>query len=221
MPRMSSLSDLTFHTPSQIVGTPFSINAPKFEYPFPETTSSTPEPSPLSSSLPTLPSIATASFSFSAASQPLLATPPPVLHHFPNSFPLPPDMPNYSATHPMMRNVAVRDPPVPPGLAKKRHRWSLGLGLQKRSASNESWGSDASYDGSTGTAMTTESLLSRRLRERGGDVGSGIVMEADKSVRAITGDVTSDSEASPKNPPAEDHPVKSQDGVDSPGEPSE
>ncbi|KAJ6591662.1 hypothetical protein DFH09DRAFT_1137622 [Mycena vulgaris] len=142
MPPLTNLADLTLHSPSSmIVGTPFSdANSTRFEYPFPDksATSSSPElpsgnspphHSPTFSSISPSPS----SSALASASQPQLAlNAPPTLQHFPASFPPPPELSNYSPTHPKMRAV---DPPVPPALVKRRQRWTLGLGSLSRKIS--------------------------------------------------------------------------------------
>ncbi|KAJ7043457.1 hypothetical protein C8F04DRAFT_1072141 [Mycena alexandri] len=142
---MPNLADLSLHSPSSmIVGTPFSdINSTRFEYPFPDKTStfgspelagpssSPPQHSPTFSSLSSSPSPS----ALVSASQPqLVLNAPPALQHFPASFPPPSDIPNsYSPTHPKMR--AVNPPPVPPALVKRRQRWTLGLGSLTRKIS--------------------------------------------------------------------------------------
>ncbi|KAF8079305.1 hypothetical protein FPV67DRAFT_1444457 [Lyophyllum atratum] len=138
------LSDLALHSPSsQIVGTPFTTES-RFEYPFPDSSSSPSDaPSPSSSVIltPGFPSVCTsASFpSSSSQSLTLSSSPPSMTSPFPPTFPLPANLPTYSSTHPKMR---AGDPPVPPGLVKKRQRWSLGL-LRRRS-SNSSQTSEGS-----------------------------------------------------------------------------
>lgn len=146
LPHLGDLGDLSFHSPSQIVGTPFAVSSPPFEYPFPDTSlssdaasiSSTSNSPPFSfASMSTPPQAALVS-----ASQPHLPAPPaPSLQHFPASFPPPAEWQHYSPTHPRMR---MADPPIPPGLAKKAKRWSLGLWGRKRSASGDSQASEES-----------------------------------------------------------------------------
>lgn len=153
MPGPLNLSDLTLHSPSsRIVGTPFATSSARFEYPFPEgptttephqATSSTPSPS-----FPSLASGSTFPGPSSSSSQPQsLATTPPSISHFSPPFPL--ELPNYSPTHPKMR---TGNPPVPPGLVKKRGRWSLGL-LRRRST-NGSSGSQSSAGGSRSPGLS-------------------------------------------------------------------
>jgi hypothetical protein len=141
IPQLTNLADLALHSPSSvIVGTPFSdANSTRFEYPFPDKTSTSSSPelsgsspphhSPTFSSLSPSPS----SSALGSASQPqLILNTPPNLQHYPASFPPPPDLHNYSPTHPKMRAV---DPPVPPALVKRRQRWTLGLGSLSRKLS--------------------------------------------------------------------------------------
>jgi len=139
---MPNLAELTLHSPSSmIVGTPFSdVHSTRFEYPFPaeiqkasvsgspELSSHTPpQTSPTFSSLSSSPS----SSMLVSTSQPQLAlNAPPILQHYPASFPPPSELPSYSPTHPKMRTV---DPPVPPALVKRRQRFTLGLSLEKLS----------------------------------------------------------------------------------------
>ncbi|KAF7309741.1 hypothetical protein MIND_00345900 [Mycena indigotica] len=123
---MPNIGDLSLHSPSSaIVGTPFSdLHSARFEYPFPDPSSgpsSSPEISPSSSAL-------------TSTSQPQLAiNAPPALQHFPASFPSPAELPAYSPTHPRMRTVSP--PPEPPSIAKRRQRWTLGLGTLARKLS--------------------------------------------------------------------------------------
>jgi len=113
-PTLSSMPDLQLHSPSNIIGTPYTHSNVPYEYPFPRTPS-------LSSDALTPPLLS--SFSLSAPTVALSTSPPfgPTL-----------DARVFSPTHPKLRNV---DPPVPPTLAKKRQRWSLTL---KRRGSSES-----------------------------------------------------------------------------------
>lgn len=106
---MPSIDHLSFHSPSsEIIGTPFDTNSSPFEYPFPETSDSD------SSSSPQLVSPAFASLASGASASRLTALlpslPAPILHH--------------STSHPKM---LVTNPPVPPSLLKKGHRWSLSI----------------------------------------------------------------------------------------------
>jgi hypothetical protein len=168
MPFISSLTDLALHSPSQIVGTPFAVNSTPFEYPFPETNStSTPHALPVACSLPTLSyNLSQAPFSPSAASSvPLLSSSspvhlsspsPPSMQHYPTSFPPPQDMPAYSPTHPKMR---TGNPPVPPGLVKKRQRWSLSLLSSHRSENYKSQKSDESGRGSRSRLSSSDLYL--------------------------------------------------------------
>ncbi|KAI0926225.1 hypothetical protein AcV5_008739 [Taiwanofungus camphoratus] len=99
------LGELNLHSPSSIVGTPFDLS-PRFEYPFP-TPPALPEPEiPLSTSLPSFsPSVFSLGVPAIGPSLPLA--------------PLPRTRANprgYSPTHPKLH---PREPPMPPGLAKK------------------------------------------------------------------------------------------------------
>lgn len=104
-PRLD-LSDLSLHSPSSILGTPFDVS-PRFEYPFPPSSSSA-EPDALPTSL-------------NPITSPFLAPFPAVfLPTLPSSMPFSrPEARCHSPTHPKLQ---PRDPPVPPTLAKKR--WS-------------------------------------------------------------------------------------------------
>ncbi|TCD62065.1 hypothetical protein EIP91_007505 [Steccherinum ochraceum] len=101
-PRLS-LTGLSLHSPSSIIGTPFDVSEPRFEYPFPETA---PEPDFYQG--PAFPA-------FSG--------------HVSSFFPTLPTAPRqdavktFSPTHPKLQ---PRDPPVPPSLANKK-RWSSGI----------------------------------------------------------------------------------------------
>jgi hypothetical protein len=77
------------------------------------------------------------------------------LPHFPTPFQPPQDMHSYSPTHPKMR---TGDPPVPPGLVKRRQRWSLGLPVTRRTESYESQNSEESVR-SSGTGLSTDQYL--------------------------------------------------------------
>lgn len=153
IPGPLDLSDLTLHSPSShIVGTPFATSSARFEYPFPEGPTTT-EPHQATSLTPPLsfPSLASGSTfpgPTSSSSQPQsLATTPPSISRFSPPFSL--ELPNYSPTHPKMR---TGNPPVPPGLVKKRGRWSLGL-LRRRST-NGSTGSQSSTGGSRSLGLS-------------------------------------------------------------------
>ncbi|KAI0342942.1 hypothetical protein BDW22DRAFT_169568 [Trametopsis cervina] len=123
------LSDLSLHSPSAIVGTPFDVS-PRFEYPFPEDSSSS--DSSIFGPSPFIPS-----------------------YHSPVTFhPSIPTNRSYSPTHP---KHTLRDPPVPPGLAKKR--WSVGISMplrhsRKRSRSANAVPSEEVSSGSMRAHMT-------------------------------------------------------------------
>ena len=114
---MPDTSELALHSPSdQIVGTPFGVDSPRFEYPFPQSTTNSTD------SIPSLQGGASSSRFSSSSSLSVLSPGPSVLS--------PLDSRSYSPTHPKMR---TEDPPVPPGLMKK-HRWSMGLLGRKTSS---------------------------------------------------------------------------------------
>ncbi|KAF9266385.1 hypothetical protein L218DRAFT_65181 [Marasmius fiardii PR-910] len=104
---MPSPSELPLHSPSdQIVGTPFSVNSPKFEYPFPDSSTNSIESTPALTH-----SAFSSSTSISTVSSPSsLILSPPLERH-------------YSPTHP---RLCTADPPMPPSLLKKP-KWALGL----------------------------------------------------------------------------------------------
>ena len=119
------LSDIGFHSPSQIVGTPFSTaESPRFEYPFPDVSSSSSE-----SNSPRPPSFTPSPDSprFPSSSQILRPASPR------NSFQLPQAVPRHTSTHPKLHSPP---PPVPPGLKQKLQRWSISL-LRRRSSSGK------------------------------------------------------------------------------------
>ncbi|CCM04326.1 uncharacterized protein FIBRA_06497 [Fibroporia radiculosa] len=120
-----SLENLVLHSPSSgIVGTPFDLS-PRFEYPFPDG-AEFPDSLPSSVSLPNLTS------PFTMLGLPMFLPPSLPLSTFPRPRP---DTRGYLSTHPKLH---VREPPVPPSLAKKRRivrdqspsrHGSLSLGL--------------------------------------------------------------------------------------------
>ncbi|KAK7691018.1 hypothetical protein QCA50_006121 [Cerrena zonata] len=113
-PRLS-LNEIAFHSPSSIIGTPFDIS-PRFEYPFP--LSSEPDPITL--------------LSTSSITSPLSHLPGPYLPSAPSmvlSTPMPLARPTYS-THLKLKAKPSKEPPVPPGLAKKR--WSINLNINTK-----------------------------------------------------------------------------------------
>ncbi|KAF5384840.1 hypothetical protein D9615_000909 [Tricholomella constricta] len=173
------LPELVPRSPSsQIIGTPFTTET-RFEYPFPDTSSPSDASSMvLSSSFPSL--SASASFHSLIAS----SSSPSITTQFPPTFPVP----AYSSTHPKLR---IPDPPVPPGLIKKRQRWSLGL-LRRRSSSHESQSSEGTS--STGTTCSTPAPASPAP----GSVGGMRNMRAssDPRVHQVTS-VLGDTESHP------------------------
>ncbi|KAI0090259.1 hypothetical protein BDY19DRAFT_905290 [Irpex rosettiformis] len=132
-----SLSNLSLHSPSTIVGTPFDVS-PRFEYPFPE--SSTEHDSPMIS--PFIPPSASVYVQHNTVA---LGIPPP--HSLPPFFP-PPHNHQYHHRNSLPTHLKLvhRDPPVPPGLvAKKRGSInvvpeSLGSIQQRRSTAAMSGG---------------------------------------------------------------------------------
>ncbi|KAF9238519.1 hypothetical protein BU15DRAFT_22476, partial [Melanogaster broomeanus] len=111
----------------QIVGTPFDLGSQRFEYPFPQTQGSPTEAfTPLSSSI-------------TSPSHAQLATWP---IHISKSFPLTPPPLSRAKVHPKLRSASVREPPVPPGLVKRRSR--ISAGLPRQSSEEHSDKSDAS-----------------------------------------------------------------------------
>ncbi|KAK7044057.1 hypothetical protein VNI00_007772 [Paramarasmius palmivorus] len=148
LPPMPSPSDIVLHSPSsQIIGTPFATDTPKFEYPFPESSLSN-DSIPSSTS-----STSSSSLSLQIQSPPLIAPPPPREGASRSQSP----------THPkMMKNVI---PPVPPSLISKAknksqtHRWSMGL-LSRRAARSQSH-SQSDTEGASGSGEVAE--LKRRF----------------------------------------------------------
>lgn len=124
---MKTHSDVAFHSPARekILGTPFTTDSSRFEYPFPNPSS---DPI-LSSSISPLSAPATVPTSHSHPVNGFSSSPtantsfsPLFSSSFPSSFP------TYTLTHPKMR---ATPPPIPPSL-KKRQRWSLTLPILRR-----------------------------------------------------------------------------------------
>ncbi|PPQ63582.1 hypothetical protein CVT24_004878 [Panaeolus cyanescens] len=165
MPGIATLTDLTMQsTNPRIVGTPFAAaaNVARYEYPFPETpatTTSSATPSPQSSTVLPHPAI---SCSISPPfSQPQTtfrpSSPPPGVVPPAATVPPPPTVPamvanlpvlpglnlppavqtaHYNSMHPKLKAQNI-NPPIPPGLAKKKRGWSLnGLNLLGRRKTN-------------------------------------------------------------------------------------
>ncbi|KAJ8487005.1 hypothetical protein ONZ45_g14481 [Pleurotus djamor] len=146
MTKKSSISSLKLHSPSQIVGTPFAVNTARYEYPFPETVSSS-SSSGSGDDSPGLPqSLPTAMFSsWTSMSPPLtgFSTSPPSGTSS-SFFASPKNAPHYPLSHPkLLLSDVDKEPPVPPGILKSRHRWSMGLlaKRKKRTASDDTVGS--------------------------------------------------------------------------------
>lgn len=104
-----SLTGLVLHSPSSIIGTPFDVTEPRFEYPFPV---AQPEPDCYQGS--SFPAFSGHISSFiSSPGPPAYASTTLSRHESVKAF---------SPTHP---KLVSRDPPVPPSLAKKRR--SMGI----------------------------------------------------------------------------------------------
>ncbi|KAG2145347.1 uncharacterized protein EDB93DRAFT_516935 [Suillus bovinus] len=128
-PSEASHSDSGFSLSSsssgEVTGTPFDFGTQRYEYPFPPTQGTSSDPFlPLSSSI----TITSPSNSI----WPLWPT------QVTKSFPLTPPTPRKVRTHPKLRSVAAREPPVPPSLANKRSFWSLSLQRQTSAESQQS-----------------------------------------------------------------------------------
>ncbi|KAG1736590.1 hypothetical protein EDB19DRAFT_1032980 [Suillus lakei] len=131
-PSEASHSDSGFSLSSsssgEVTGTPFDFGTQRYEYPFPPTQSTSSDPFlPLSSSI--------------TITSPSNSIWPSWPAQVAKSFPLTAPPPRKVRTHPKLRSVAAREPPVPPSLANKRSFWSLSL---QRQASAESQQSDLS-----------------------------------------------------------------------------
>ncbi|KAF8552064.1 hypothetical protein OG21DRAFT_199996 [Imleria badia] len=122
-PHSDSGRSFSSSSSGEIMGTPFDLGAHRFEYPFPQAQGSpTDSFSPLSSPL--------SSHSHSHSHVQI----PPWPIHISKSFPLtPPPLGKFKA-HPKLRNANVREPPVPPGLVKRKSRIA---GVKHQSSSEE------------------------------------------------------------------------------------
>lgn len=126
----NNAQELTLHSPSHIVGTPFATSSTRFEYPFPDSTAASPlNYSPASSpgSCNTCCSSASISFSFNLP----LSLPPSAQFHRPFLHGSSAPATHPSPTHPKLRLQGP--PPIPPTLIKKRHRWTLHCLRKKES----------------------------------------------------------------------------------------
>ncbi|KAG5644954.1 hypothetical protein DXG03_007324 [Asterophora parasitica] len=145
---MPEATAVDFHSQSDSIlaaSTPFTTES-RFEYPFPDTRSS---------SSPSNPSSSSNSGSFVGSSSQTLSTltsPPSITTQFP---PLNISL-VYSSKHPKMR--APANPPVPPSLMKKAQRWSLGLLRRRNSSASASAPSSPAETGAG--AQTQESSSS-------------------------------------------------------------
>ncbi|KAI9566817.1 hypothetical protein HD554DRAFT_2329476 [Boletus coccyginus] len=116
-PHSDSGLSLSSSSSAEIMGTPFDLGAQRFEYPFPQAQGSPTDPFlPLSSSI---------SSHAQLPSWPV---------HISKSFPLTPPPLGKAKAHPKLRTANVREPPVPPGLVKRRSRIA---GLKHQSSSEE------------------------------------------------------------------------------------
>ncbi|KAF4596815.1 hypothetical protein EYR38_008206 [Pleurotus pulmonarius] len=125
---MPGLANLILHSPSAtIVGTPFALDTDiaRFEYPFPDTSLSPPGlyeyhntssafPLALTSSL-TSPSAKSSHHHHHHA------------HSHPNSTSRTHSTHHTHTQHPLLADPDSAEPPVPPGLLTKTHRWSRGV----------------------------------------------------------------------------------------------
>ncbi|KAN0092715.1 hypothetical protein V8E55_003499 [Tylopilus felleus] len=94
----------------EIMSTPFDLGAQRFEYPFPQTQGSPTDAfAPLSSAITRTPH----SHAQLPSSWPI---------HISKSFPLTPPPLGKSKAHPKLRSANAREPPVPPGLVKRKTR---------------------------------------------------------------------------------------------------
>ncbi|KIJ62890.1 hypothetical protein HYDPIDRAFT_114014 [Hydnomerulius pinastri MD-312] len=140
-PHSDSGFSMSSNSSGEIVGTPFDLGSQRFEYPFPQTQGSPIEPFlPLSSSI----------------TSPSHAQLPPWPTHINKSFPLTQPPLSRVKAHPKLRSASAREPPVPPGLAKKRSHFSQGLNRQ--SSEEQSDRSDASEGVPRGRSRTRASL---------------------------------------------------------------
>ncbi|KAF9223370.1 hypothetical protein BS17DRAFT_781753 [Gyrodon lividus] len=126
-PHSDSGLSMSSSSSGEIVGTPFDLGSQRYEYPFPQTQGSPTEPFlPLSSSI----------------TSPSHAQLPTWPIHISKSFPLTPPPLSRVKAHPKLRSASVREPPVPPGLVKRRSL--INAGLQRQSSEEQSDKSDAS-----------------------------------------------------------------------------
>ncbi|KIK52656.1 hypothetical protein GYMLUDRAFT_963843 [Collybiopsis luxurians FD-317 M1] len=138
----ATLSDLRLHSPSNIIGTPFTVDSSPYEYPFPApNTRSSPSFEAFRPPL-TPPSLLTNSLTLSGPTVALSTSPP-----------FGPDARSFSPTHPKLR---ISDPPVPPGLVNRRMRWSLNLTRR-----DSSYSSQTSEGSSTGSSVRAAGESSR------------------------------------------------------------
>lgn len=145
-PSEASHSDSGFSLSSsssgEVTGTPFDFGTQRYEYPFPPTQGTSSDPFlPLSSSI--------------TITSPSNSIWPSWPAQVAKSFPLTAPPPKKVRTHPKLRSVAAREPPVPPSLANKRSFWNLSL---QRQASGESQQSDLSDTQTRGRKLSPGSV---------------------------------------------------------------
>lgn len=177
MPQINLLSNVSLHSPSPIVGTPFDVKANKFEYPFPDLDEQT------SPSVPTNSSPQSISRPPSSGSQHLLSSSPPP-HVARNISPPPINFLNYTPAHPKMR-AKNREPPVPPGLITKRRR--ISDTMRARSPSNESVRTESDTSGDV-SPMSWGSVLSSVESLMDHDPNTISLMRERKKEREVIGD---------------------------------
>jgi len=123
-PKLMNLDEIPLNSPSsQFVGTPYAIDNTRFEYPFPENSSSESSSDSSDFSVPS---------SSSSTSFPTLSTSSQLSTQL--SFPPPSHRPSYNTTHPKMKVQA--NPPIPPNLVKRRLCSRL-LGRRKSSTGSQ------------------------------------------------------------------------------------
>ncbi|KAG6840087.1 hypothetical protein C0991_009064 [Blastosporella zonata] len=133
---MANTTDVAFHSPAtEIIATPFTTDS-RFEYPFPNTNSSSPSII-LNSSFPPVSSPVPIPATPNTHNLSGLSSAPASITSFSPIFSFPANLPTYSLTHPKIR---ATPPPVPPSLAKKRQRWSVTLPLLRRRSSQPTEG---------------------------------------------------------------------------------
>ncbi|KAI0073867.1 hypothetical protein K474DRAFT_128816 [Panus rudis PR-1116 ss-1] len=164
-PRIS-LEGLNLHSPSSILGTPFDVSSPRFEYPFPpggvesdQVPSITSPVSSMSSGSSMSPIQMMTGFFPSTAPSMAMPIPVPQRHSHRNE--------NSRAFFPTHNKHITKDPPMPPGLAKRRLAAGNSVAAQSpridspRSISEERKASSATSN-VTGTQSRRTSLDTAR-----------------------------------------------------------